>query len=70
MRAKFPFLHNILDTLYIAAYMRNTYMYIDPEDVENNKLLENLRDNPSAFAAGIAQFLINVLGDGKEGQHE
>ena len=65
--------HNALESwlsAYIAAYMRNTYMYIDPEDVENNKLLENLRDNPSAFAAGIAQFLINVLDDGKEGQHE
>ena len=65
--------HNALESwlsAYIAAYMRNTNMYIDPEDAENNKLLENLQDNPSAFAAGVAEFLINVLGDGKEGRHE
>lgn len=65
--------HNALESwlsAYIAAYMRNTNMYIDPEDAENNKLLENLQDNPSAFAAGVAEFLINVLGDGKESQHE
>lgn len=65
--------HNALESwlsTYIAAYMRNTNMYIDPEDAENNKLLENLRDNPSAFAAGLAQFLINALGDRKENRHE
>ena len=65
--------HNALESwlsTYIAAYMRNTNMYIDPEDAEDNKLLENLRDNPSAFAAGLAQFLINALGDRKENRHE
>lgn len=65
--------HNALESwlsTYIAAYMRNTNMYIDPEDAENNKLLENLRDNPSAFAACLAQFLINALGDRKENRHE
>ena len=65
--------HNALESwlsTYIVAYMRNTNMYIDPEDAENNKLLENLRDNPSAFAAGLAQFLINALGDRKENRHE
>ena len=65
--------HNALESwlsTYIAAYMRNTNMYIDPEDAENTKLLENLRDNPSAFAAGLAQFLINALGDRKENRHE
>lgn len=64
--------HNVLESwlsTYIAAYMRNTNMYIDPEDAENNKLLENLRDNPSAFATGLAQFLINALGDRKENRH-
>ena len=65
--------HNALESwlsTYIVAYMRNTNMYIDPEDAENNKLLEKLRDNPSAFAAGLAQFLINALGDRKENRHE
>lgn len=55
---------------YIAAYMRTKDMYIDPEDKEYDELVEHFSDNPSVFAACLAQFLSKVLGDRKEDQHE